>query len=63
MMKIDEIEFMQNFIVSLKKLGYSDWWIGEKTAVALRVLEIIEDDQSSDKTQSTNQTTRDDNAD
>ena len=48
MMKIDEIDFMKNFIVSLKKLGYSDWWIGDKTAVTLRVLEIIENDQSSD---------------
>lgn len=49
MMQIDEIEFMKNFIVSLKKLGYSDWWIGDKTAVALRVLEIIEEDRTSDE--------------
>ena len=51
MNKIDEIEFMKNFITSLKKLEYSDWWIGDKTAVALRVLEIIEEDRTSDVTE------------
>ena len=51
MNEIDEIEFMKNFITALKEFGYSDWWIGDKTAVALRVLEIIEEDRTSGKTE------------
>jgi len=50
MNKIDEIEFMKNFITSLKELGYSDWWIGDKTALAFRVLEIVEEERTSDET-------------
>jgi len=50
MNKIDEIEFLKNFIVSLKQLGYSDWYIGDKTALVLRVLEIVEEDRTSDET-------------
>ena len=44
-MKIDEIELIQNLIVGLKKLGYSDWYVGDKCAVVFRVIEIIGQDR------------------
>lgn len=40
-------ETLKNFMLTLKQLGYSDWWVGQQAALLLRTLDKLEETKDS----------------